>query len=163
MRFTEKGSRDSKKAPFRGLHLPDPAFFLRSCTDSRSEQIGEQIFCMPTPKKCRALTGTSATPNTWCISSFFGKGRRKICRQDACGGYWDGFLLHQRRRQGPQLFQSAGLDVAHDNRVLHQGGEGLEKLVHLPVIKAEHRQSPPFGWNFCRQTSRFTRSDAVRR
>ena len=30
--------------------------------------------------------------NTVCISRFFGKGRRKICRQDACGGYWYSFL-----------------------------------------------------------------------
>ncbi len=51
---------------------------FRSYTNSRSAQIGEQIFRMPTPKKRR---------NTWCISSFFGKGRRKICRQDAYSGY----------------------------------------------------------------------------
>ena len=30
--------------------------------------------------------------NTWCISSFWGKDRRKIYRQDACGGYWYSFL-----------------------------------------------------------------------
>ncbi|MCI8816869.1 MAG: hypothetical protein HFF15_08580, partial [Angelakisella sp.] len=30
--------------------------------------------------------------NTICISRFFGKGWRKICRQDARGGYWYSFL-----------------------------------------------------------------------
>ncbi len=55
MRFTEKGSRDSKKAPFRGLHLPDPAFFSEAVPIAEASRLASKFFVCRRQKKAEPL------------------------------------------------------------------------------------------------------------
>ena len=70
---------DFRLIPLRGYAI----LCFKGALIKSTGQIGEQIFRLSKPQNRR---------NTLCISRFWGKDRRKICRQDAPGDLFRGSL-----------------------------------------------------------------------
>ena len=102
-RWTRLRAQPPVNAPKTQAYL----VYLRTCIHSRMMQAGQGFFC-PARRKTAGILGvlqgfltqqdrkrlglTASDGYEYRFSSFWGKDRRKIYRQDACGGYWYSFL-----------------------------------------------------------------------
>lgn len=65
---------------------------LRSCTNSRSVRIGEQIFCMPKPKNHRSPTGSRLRRIRYVFQDFLAKAGGKFAVKMCAAANWYSFL-----------------------------------------------------------------------